>query len=182
MTVVDLNDDGRKDLVLGNTEGQLVFYPNVGTDAAPLFDGSQLLEADGETIDLSGIPRSRPSVADVNGDGVPDLLVGAADGLVRQYLGSRGGCGSWVSLAEPTRTGSASRRRAHEPLAMPRLSAGRQPRRPDHTAGRIDRDQLLERQRAGELPVPPTARCRRRPISTVPATGSHGSGRTAGDR
>ena len=96
MTVVDLNDDGRKDLVLGNTEGQLVFYPNVGTDAVPLFDGSQLLGADGAVIDLAGIPRSRPFVTNVNGDGVPDLLVGAGDGLVRQYLGSRaadGGAG-----------------------------------------------------------------------------------------
>lgn len=96
VTMVDLNDDGRKDLVLGNTEGQLVFYPNVGTDAAPSFDGSQLLEADGAVIDLAGIPRSRPFAADVNGDGVADLLVGAGDGLVRQYLGSRavdGGAG-----------------------------------------------------------------------------------------
>ena len=70
VSVVDLNDDGRKDLVLGNTEGQLVLYPNVGTDAAPLFDGSQLLEAAGAVIDLSGIPRSRPFVADLHGDGV----------------------------------------------------------------------------------------------------------------
>ena len=51
VAVVDLNDDGRKDLVLGNTEGQLAFYPNVGTDAAPLFDGSQLLEAGGTVIE-----------------------------------------------------------------------------------------------------------------------------------
>ena len=96
--VVDLNDDGRKDLVLGNTEGQLVYFANVGTDASPQFNGSQLLAADGAVIDLSGIPRSRPFVADVNGDGVPDMLVGAADGLVRRYLGSRsnGAVGSTV--------------------------------------------------------------------------------------
>jgi hypothetical protein len=98
VAVVDLNEDGRKDLVLGNTEGQLVYYANVGTDATPLFNGSQLLPADGAVIDLSGIPRSRPFVADVNSDGVPDMLVGALDGLVRQYLGSRtnGAVGSTV--------------------------------------------------------------------------------------
>ncbi len=98
VAVVDLNDDGRKDLVLGNTEGQLVYYANLGTDASPQFNGSQLLQADGAVIDLSGIPRSRPFVGDVNGDGVPDMLVGAADGLVRRYLGSRtsGATGSTV--------------------------------------------------------------------------------------
>ena len=89
VAVVDLNDDGRKDLVLGNTEGQLVYFANIGTDASPQFNGSQLLQAEGTVIDLSGIPRSRPFVADVNGDGAPDLLVGALDGLVRQYLGAR---------------------------------------------------------------------------------------------
>jgi hypothetical protein len=91
VAVVDLDHDGRKDLVLGNTEGQLVYYANVGTDAAPAFAGSQLLHADGATVDLTGVPRSRPVVADVNADGVPDMLVGAADGLVRRYLGSRAG-------------------------------------------------------------------------------------------
>ena len=62
-----LRQDG-KGLLLGNTEGQLVFFPNVGTDEVPRFDGSQLLEADGEIINLSGVPRSRPCVADVNGE------------------------------------------------------------------------------------------------------------------
>ena len=150
VTVVDLNDDGRKDLVLGNTEGQLVFYPNVGTDAAPLFDGSQMLQADGAVIDLSGIPRLRPFVTNVNGDDVPDLLVGAGDGLVRQYIGSR--TAEWSGCARRTLRVRLPRRfRAeHEPLAMPRLSARRQPRRLDHAAGCLDRDQLSERQRAGD--------------------------------
>jgi len=89
VAVVDFDDDGRKDLVVGNTEGQLVYFANVGTDASPQFNGSQLLQADGAVIDLSGIPRSRPFVADVDGDGVSDMLVGALDGLVRQYIGSR---------------------------------------------------------------------------------------------
>ena len=87
VAVVDLNRDGRKDLVTGDTAGQLLFFANLGTDSAPLFDGYELLEAAGSVIDLPGSPRSRPFVGDYNADGVPDLLVGAADGLVRLYLG-----------------------------------------------------------------------------------------------
>lgn len=101
VAVADLNDDGRKDLVLGNTEGQLVYFANVGADASPQFNGSQLLQADGAVIDLSGIPRSRPFVADVNGDGVPDMLVGALDGLVRQYIGSRTSGATSSTAGEP---------------------------------------------------------------------------------
>jgi len=85
--VLDLDGDGRKDLVLGNTEGQVLFWSNTGTDAAPVFDGYVALESDGVPIDLPGTPRSRPWVGDVNADGAADLLVGAYDGLVRLYAG-----------------------------------------------------------------------------------------------
>ena len=150
---MDLNNDGTtKDLVLGDTEGQLVYCPNVGTDASPQFNGSQLLQADGATIDLTGIPRSRPFVADVNGDDVPDLLVGAADGLVRRYVGSRARNGAtgvepWVPLAEDVLCTASAWRSASatNPWAMSRLSAGCQSRRPDHAVGRTDRDQSPER-------------------------------------
>ncbi len=87
VAVADLNGDGRKDLLLGNTEGQLLFYANVGTDAAPVFNGYEFVEAGGSPIDLLGTPRSRPFVTDYNRDGVPDIVLGAADGLVRLYLG-----------------------------------------------------------------------------------------------
>jgi hypothetical protein len=87
VAVTDLDGDGRKDLVLGNTEGQVLFYANVGTDAAPQFAGSQTLQADNVAIDLADTPRSRPLITDFNQDGISDLLVGAADGLVRLYVG-----------------------------------------------------------------------------------------------
>jgi len=85
--VLDLDGDGKKDLLTGNTEGQLLLYLNVGTDAAPLFSGYSLVEADGVAIDLAGTPRSRPFVCDWTGDGRVDVLVGAGDGLVRLYQG-----------------------------------------------------------------------------------------------
>ncbi|HYW78001.1 MAG TPA: VCBS repeat-containing protein, partial [Thermoguttaceae bacterium] len=87
VAVYDLNGDGRKDLVLGNTEGQMLFYANTGSDAQPTFDGSQPLRANGEIINLTGTPRSRPFVGDFDGDQIADLLIGSADGLVRLYTG-----------------------------------------------------------------------------------------------
>ncbi len=86
-SVADLDGDGLKDLISGNTEGQLVFYTNRGTNEAPEFDGHQLLEANGIAIDLAGTPHSRPHVCDFNEDGAPGIFVGAEDGLVRLFLG-----------------------------------------------------------------------------------------------
>ena len=96
VAVADLDGDGRKDLLVGNTNGQLFFFRNLGTDAAPSFNGSVLIQVGGVPFDLSGSTRSRPFVGDFNGDGVPDILVGAADGLVRLLAGRQqtGGNGS----------------------------------------------------------------------------------------
>ena len=37
--VHDVDHDGKKDLLTGNTNGQVLFYANVGTDADPTFSG-----------------------------------------------------------------------------------------------------------------------------------------------
>jgi hypothetical protein len=87
VAVTDLDWDGRKDLVVGNTDGQLLLYANTGTDAEPAFSGYQLLRSAGVAIDLPETPRTRPFAWDYNSDGYTDLLVGSADGLVRLYLG-----------------------------------------------------------------------------------------------
>ncbi len=86
-TVLDVDGDGKKDLVAGNTNGELLLYGNVGTDAAPTFAGYVPIEADGVAIDLPGTPRSRPCLCDWTGDGVTDVVIGAADGNVHLYMG-----------------------------------------------------------------------------------------------
>ena len=83
--IMDVDGDGRKDIITGNTSGQLLFYSNVGTDAAPAFSGYSLLASDGAPIDLPGDPRSRPFVCDWTGDGRLDVLIGARDGKVHLY-------------------------------------------------------------------------------------------------
>ncbi|MFH1731487.1 MAG: FG-GAP-like repeat-containing protein [Planctomycetota bacterium] len=82
--VTDLNGDGKNDLLVGNTDGQLVFYANTDTDAAPAFSAGALLEVDGAAFDLAGTPRSRPDAGDFDADGGLDILIGAQDGLVRR--------------------------------------------------------------------------------------------------
>lgn len=53
-TVVDWNNDGRKDLVAGQyTSGHIRLYLNQGTDTAPLFSGYSLIESDGSPITTS---------------------------------------------------------------------------------------------------------------------------------
>ena len=77
--VVDMNLDGRKDLLCGINSYNILYYENVGTNAAPEFSGSEVM------INTGGY-GARFSVADWNGDGLLDVLASNYDGNVLVYI------------------------------------------------------------------------------------------------
>jgi hypothetical protein len=85
----DLDGDGVPDLICGNTEGNLVYYENVGTAVAAAFNGWEYVTSELVNIDLGGTSdvRSRLNLCDWTGDGVLDMVVGAQDGQVHLYQG-----------------------------------------------------------------------------------------------
>jgi len=93
--IMDLDGDGKKDLLTGNTAGQILFYRNIGLDSLPVLGGYTLVQSQDKPIQLPGVsPRSRPFVCYWTGDGhfgpkdgYWDLLVGSGDGKIRLYRG-----------------------------------------------------------------------------------------------
>ncbi len=78
---VDLNGDGRKDLVVGNMDGFIMVYTNVGVEGRPAFSGPYKLSLKGGSPINVGT-RSAPRLFDWDGDGLKDLLIGEVRGYV----------------------------------------------------------------------------------------------------
>ncbi|MBI5195271.1 MAG: VCBS repeat-containing protein [Nitrospirae bacterium] len=79
--VTDWNGDGKKDLVIGNLDGNIKIYLNEGTDASPVYNsGTNLTLSGGAVFDVGS--RSAPRVVDWNHDGKQDLMVGEYYGYI----------------------------------------------------------------------------------------------------
>ncbi|WP_305041945.1 FG-GAP-like repeat-containing protein [Geoalkalibacter sp.] len=81
--VVDWNNDDRHDLLVGGLDGSVLLFLNQGEFGQARFGAGSYLTTPNGPLNVGG--PAVPFVADVNGDGTKDLLVGAADGRVLSF-------------------------------------------------------------------------------------------------
>jgi hypothetical protein len=81
-TVIDWNADGKKDLLIGCENGQVLFWPNLTSDTWPMFQTVETVAVGGDPLYLY---RANPVVFDLDQDGVNDLVCGADAGYVLFY-------------------------------------------------------------------------------------------------
>jgi hypothetical protein len=79
--VADWNGDGLLDLIVGDIQGHVSVYLNEGTKTQYAFGKPVKLTAGGKEIRVEH-GDAGPCVADWDGDGKPDLIVGCGDGSV----------------------------------------------------------------------------------------------------
>ena len=83
--IVDYNNDGAQDLLVGNDEGSLLYFANRGSNSAPIFTFSTSLhDVNGSEIAVDSY--CKPFVVDWNDDNKKDILLGSGNGTLKLYL------------------------------------------------------------------------------------------------
>lgn len=91
--LVDLDADGKRDLVVGSISGKFHFYKNIGSDAAPKFAkeaGALMMEDQPARIENWCCMAVGPQFVDLDGDGVLDLTAGSYGGPSYWFKGQGG--------------------------------------------------------------------------------------------
>jgi len=82
--LVDWDEDGKKDLLIGDGGGYLHVFINAGTNKDPEYASMMTIQANYKNLDVGG--KASPCVVDWNGDGRLDLLMGCGGGVLYLYL------------------------------------------------------------------------------------------------
>ncbi|MBD2724019.1 T9SS type A sorting domain-containing protein [Hymenobacter armeniacus] len=82
-TAGDLDNDGLVELLVGQGDGTVMLYEQASANSLTLGTGVLLKNADGTTLDV-GL-YAKPTVADLDGNGLLELLVGEDTGNVLRY-------------------------------------------------------------------------------------------------
>lgn len=98
----DVDNDGDKDLLLGNGDGTLIYYRNISTTGTANFVFTNAVY---QGIDVGN--NATPQVIDVNRDGLNDLLIGERGGILN-YFQNIGTVGSPAYAANATNFGSVN--------------------------------------------------------------------------
>jgi hypothetical protein len=98
-TTVDWNGDGKLDILVGNSEGFVLFFENIGSNEEPTFLPATRVQSAGRDIQvqagysgsLQGLAEARwgylsPNAIDWNGDGTLELVTGDITGDYHIYL------------------------------------------------------------------------------------------------
>jgi hypothetical protein len=88
--IFDLDEDGRKDLVVGHYDGYVHFFRNVGSETLPVFEAGETLRFEDGTPVRYGADfwwHSRCSFGDWDNDGTPDFLMTTRDGTCALFRG-----------------------------------------------------------------------------------------------
>jgi hypothetical protein len=104
LTVTDVDGDGLLDLLVGNANGNVLRYEQTTANGG-VFASQGNLTIDGST-DLYVVYAAAPTVTDVDGDGLLDLLVGNSDGNVRRYEQTTANGGVFGGLGNLTTDGN----------------------------------------------------------------------------
>lgn len=86
-TLVDLDNDGNLDMVVGEYKARISYLENIGSATAPQFVWQR---GDADPFDgMAFGDEMNPALADLDGDGDFDLAVGDKAGLINQILRER---------------------------------------------------------------------------------------------
>ncbi|AHJ96581.1 T9SS type A sorting domain-containing protein [Hymenobacter swuensis] len=100
----DLDHDGLVDLLVGEATGTISRYEQSALNSTTFTSTGQVRLSDGTIINNNNAGNTRqfakPVVADLDGDGLLDLLVGAQDGFITRYEQSAVDAGTFVKIGD----------------------------------------------------------------------------------